>query len=144
MDEWLEIFERNFTAQGGQVHWAENAQQAQEIVLEIASQNNAKLAVKVKSMATEEIALNHCLEMNGIDVFETDLGEFIIQLAGVGPSHIITPAVHMKKEEIAALFWQKLGVDAPEDPIKLTQIARDVLREKFLKADLGISEPILW
>ncbi len=85
-------------------------------MLEIASQNNAKLAVKVKSMATEEIALNHCLEMNGIDVFETDLGEFIIQLAGVGPSHIITPAVHMKKEEGSPLLgrnWVLMRLKIP-------------------------------
>jgi len=139
LDKWLEIFEQNFTASGGHLHWAETASQARQIILDIIKQKNAGIAVKAKSMATEEIGLNHFLEENDIQVYETDLGEFIIQLAGAGPSHIITPAVHMKKGEIAELFRQKLGIDAPDDPIELTRIARDLLREKFLDADVGIS-----
>jgi L-lactate dehydrogenase complex protein LldF len=90
-------------------------------------------------MATEEIGLNHALEAAGIEALETDLGEYIIQLAGTGPSHIIVPAVHLKKEEIAALFSEKLHIDAPSDPIELARIARETLREKFLAADMGIT-----
>jgi L-lactate dehydrogenase complex protein LldF len=95
--------------------------------------------VKSKSMATEEIGLNEALEQSGIEALETDLGEYIIQLAGMGPSHIIVPAVHMKKEEVAELFRLKLGVDAPADPVALTTIARRTLRERFLAADMGLS-----
>jgi L-lactate dehydrogenase complex protein LldF len=83
--------------------------------------------------------LNHALEQAGIEALETDLGEYIIQLAGTGPSHIILPAIHLKKEEIAALFSEKLGINAPADPIELARIAREVLREKFLNAGMGIS-----
>jgi L-lactate dehydrogenase complex protein LldF len=90
-------------------------------------------------MATEEIGLNRALQSAGIEVWETDLGEFIAQLAGVGPSHIIVPAVHMTKEEIADLFTKKLQVDAPADPAGLAAIARRILREKFLAAGMGIS-----
>lgn len=139
LDAYLEKLEQEVTRAGGVVHWAENAESACQTVLEIARQHNVKTAVKVKSMATEEINLNHALQEAGIEALETDLGEFIIQLAGTGPSHIIVPAVHMKKEEIAQLFSEKLGVDAPPDPVKLTAIARTTLREKFLSAQLGIS-----
>jgi len=139
LDAYLEKLAAQVTAAGGQVHWAADAAAARQTVLEIARQHNVRQAVKVKSMATEEIGLNHALQEAGIEVLETDLGEFIIQLAGTGPSHIIVPAVHLTKEEIAELFRQKLGVDAPADPIKLTEIARATLRQKFLAADMGIS-----
>ncbi len=139
LDFYLEKLENNVRAAGGQVHWAADAAQARATVLEIAKEHNVKTAVKVKSMATEEIGLNHALEAAGIQTFETDLGEFIIQLMGTGPSHIIVPAVHLKKEEIAELFTQKLGVEAPPDPVKLTAIARATLREKFLSAEMGVS-----
>ncbi len=102
-------------------------------------QHRVKLAVKSKSMATEEIGLNHAMEAAGIRVLETDLGEYIVQLKGMGPAHIVVPAFHLSKEEIAALFREKLGVDAPAEAEKLTQIARMKLREEFLAADLGIS-----
>jgi L-lactate dehydrogenase complex protein LldF len=139
LDRYLEQLERQVVAAGGQVHWAEDAAAARAIVLEIAKKHAVTTAVKVKSMATEEIGLNQALEAAGIRAYETDLGEFIIQLAGTGPSHIIVPAVHLKKEEIAALFREKLGVEAPADPVELTTIARATLREKFLAADMGIS-----
>lgn len=139
LDTYLEELERNVTAAGGHVHWAADAAQARAIVLEIARRHNVRRAVKVKSMATEEIGLNQALEKAGIQATETDLGEFIIQLMGTGPSHIIVPAVHLTKEEIAGLFCQKLGVDAPPDPERLTAIARSTLREIFLSADMGIS-----
>ena len=139
MDVYLTQLEEKVVAAGGHVHWAQTADDANRIVLQIAKDHNVKTAVKSKSMATEEIGLNHALETAGIQAVETDLGEYIIQLAGTGPSHIIVPAVHLKKEEIAALFNEKLGINAPTDPIELARIAREVLREKFLNAEMGIS-----
>lgn len=139
MDVYLAQFEEKVKAAGGHVHWAETAEDANRIVLQIAKEHNVKMAVKSKSMATEEIGLNHFLEQENIQVIETDLGEYIIQLAGTGPSHIIVPAVHLKKEEIAAIFSEKLNMNAPTDPIELARIAREILREKFLTADMGIS-----
>ncbi len=139
LDYYLERVEEQVTKAGGHVHWARDAEEARRIVIEIAQQHGVRRAVKVKSMATEEIGLNHALQDAGISVLETDLGEFIIQLAGVGPSHIIVPAVHLTKEGIADLFRAKLGVDAPPDPITLAGIARAHLRQEFLAADMGIS-----
>jgi L-lactate dehydrogenase complex protein LldF len=139
MDVYLTQLEEKVKAAGGHVHWAGTAEEARQIVLQIARDHNVKTAVKSKSMATEEIGLNHALEGAGIEALETDLGEYIIQLAGTGPSHIIVPAVHLKKEEIAAIFSDKLHMQAPADPIELTRIAREVLREKFLNAGMGIS-----
>jgi L-lactate dehydrogenase complex protein LldF len=101
MDVYLTRLEEKVTTAGGIVHWAATAEDARQIVLQIAKEHNVKLAVKAKSMATEEIGLNHALEAAGIEALETDLGEYIIQLAGTGPSHIIVPAIHLKKEEIA-------------------------------------------
>jgi L-lactate dehydrogenase complex protein LldF len=139
LDVYLTRFETAVQAAGGIVHWAATAKDARQIVLQIATEHNVKLAVKSKSMATEEIRLNHALEAAGIEALETDLGEYIIQLAGTCPSHIIVPAVHLKKEEIAALFSEKLHIDAPADPIELARIARETLREKFLAAEMGIT-----
>jgi len=139
MDVYLVQLEEKIISAGGHVHWAETAEDANRIVIQIARENNVKTAVKSKSMATEEIGLNHALEKAGIQAIETDLGEYIIQLAGTGPSHIIAPAVHLKKEEVAALFSEKLDIHAPTDPIELARIAREVLREKFLNAKMGIS-----
>jgi L-lactate dehydrogenase complex protein LldF len=139
LDAYLERLEERVIAAGGRVHWAVDAAQARRIVLDLARERSVRTAVKVKSMATEEIGLNHALEEAGILAVETDLGEFIIQLAGQGPSHIIAPAVHKTREDIAALFREKLGVDAPDDPQELAAIARQALRERFLAADMGIS-----
>jgi L-lactate dehydrogenase complex protein LldF len=139
LDHYLEQLERQVIAAGGEIHWASDAAQARASVLDIARKHAVRRAVKVKSMATEEIGLNQALQAAGIEVFETDLGEFIIQLAGTGPSHIIVPAVHLKKEEIAAVFKEKLGGDTPADAASLTAIARATLREKFLSAEMGIS-----
>jgi L-lactate dehydrogenase complex protein LldF len=139
LDGYLEQLERRVAEAGGHVHWARDAAEACRIVVDIARRNNVKTAVKAKSMATEEIGLNHAMEEAGIRALETDLGEYIIQLAGTGPSHIIVPAVHLTKEEIAALFKEKLDIDAPADPIGLAAIARRKLREEFLSAEMGIS-----
>jgi L-lactate dehydrogenase complex protein LldF len=139
MDVYLTRLEEKVKAAGGQVHWAATAEEANQIVLQLAKDHHVKTVVKSKSMATEEIGLNHVLQAADLEVLETDLGEYIIQLAGTGPSHIIVPAVHLKKEEIAAIFSYKLDMNAPADPIELTRIAREVLREKFLHAEMGIS-----
>jgi L-lactate dehydrogenase complex protein LldF len=139
LDIYLTQLEARIQAAGGHVHWAQTAKEARQIVLQIAGENHVKTVVKSKSMATEEIGLNHALEEAGIEALETDLGEFIIQLAGTGPSHIIVPAVHLKKEEIAALFSENLRISAPADPIELARLAREILREKFLNAGMGIS-----
>src|SRR5687767_3994847 len=139
MDVYLTRLEEKVKSAGGHVHWAETAEDANRIVLQIAKEHNVKTVVKSKSMATEEIGLNHFLEAAGIEAIETDLGEYIIQLAGTGPSHIIVPAVHLKKEEVADIFSEKLDLQAPSDPVELARIAREVLREKFLHAEMGIS-----
>ncbi len=139
LDYYLETLERKVTEAGGQVHWARDGAEANAIFLQIAREHHVKTVVKAKSMASEEIHLNDAFEQAGIHALETDLGEYIIQLAGTGPSHIIVPALHLTKEGIADLFNAKLGVDAPPDPIKLTEIARVKLREEFLRADMGIS-----
>lgn len=139
LDYYLEMLENNVQALGGHVHWARDAAEANAIFLHIAREHQVKTIVKSKSMASEEIHLNRAMEQAGIRAVETDLGEYIIQLAGTGPSHIIAPALHLTKEGIAELFREKLGVDTPPDPIRLTQIAHDKLREEFLAAEMGVS-----
>jgi L-lactate dehydrogenase complex protein LldF len=135
----LEEFEKKATANGMKIYWAETEDQACGYVLDLARRNNASLIVKSKSMVTEEIRLSHVLEKEGIETVETDLGEFIVQLAGEGPSHITTPAIHKTREDIGKLFAERLGVQFNSDPAHLTGVARDYLREKFLKAQIGIS-----
>ena len=138
-DYYLEMLERNVIAAGGHVHWVRDGAEANDIMISIAREHGVKTAVKSKSMASEEIHLNDAMQDAGIRVLETDLGEYIIQLAGTGPSHIIVPALHLTKEGIAKLFSEKLGVDAPADPVRLTEIAQYSLREEFLNAEMGIS-----
>jgi len=124
---------------GGHVHYATSAEEARRIVLDIAKRTGARMAVKSKSMATEEIHLNEALEAAGVTPVETDLGEYIIQLAHERPSHIIAPAIHKTKGQVAELFARELKRETVPDPEVLTRIARVELREKFLQADLGIS-----
>jgi L-lactate dehydrogenase complex protein LldF len=126
-------------SRGGKVFFAKDAQEATAYCLEVAKDNGVRMVVKGKSMITEEIGLNQVLEENEIEVNETDLGEYIIQLAGEPPSHIIAPAIHKTPKEIAELFTEKLGIPYCEDPPVLTQAARKALREKFLTADMGLS-----
>ncbi|HML24910.1 MAG TPA: LutB/LldF family L-lactate oxidation iron-sulfur protein [Aggregatilinea sp.] len=136
----LETFERNATAAGAQVHWARDAAEARGIVLSIARDHGADLVVKSKSMASEEIHLNQALAAAGIDPVETDLGEWIIQLAGETPAHIVGPALHKTREQVAELFSQEAGRVMPPDDIPgMTELARGILREKFLAAGIGIS-----
>jgi len=139
LDDYIAQVEREVTRNGGHIHRAHDAAEANATIVEIARQHRVKTVVKGKSMAAEEIGLNHALEQAGVRAVETDVGEFIIQLAGVGPSHILGPATHMTKEEIAALFRDKLGVDAPPEPRALADIARAQLREHFLRAEMGVT-----
>lgn len=135
----LETLEKKVQEAGGTVHWARTAKEAREIVCQLATERGVRTVVKGKSMVTEEIGLNAALEAQGLEVWETDLGEFIIQLAGEPPSHIIGPAVHKSKEQISELFAEKLGTERVEAPEELTRIAREKLREKFVGADMGIT-----
>jgi len=139
LDQYLEEFTGNAAVAGAIIHWARDAAEANAIVCKLARERNALLAVKSKSMVTEEIHLNAALEAAGIEAVETDLGEYIIQLAGETPSHIIAPAIHKTKGQIAALFANKLGIERTNDIAKLTSTARRVLRHKFADADIGIS-----
>jgi len=139
LDQHLERLIDNVERRGGHVHYATTAEEARAIVLDIARRTGARMAVKSKSMATEEIHLNEALEAAGITPVETDLGEYIIQLAHERPSHIIAPAIHKTKGQVAELFARELKRETQPDPEVLTRIARAELREKFLEADLGIS-----
>ena len=139
LDRYLEEFTAHAEKAGAQIHWARDANEANAIVCRLACERRARLVVKSKSMVTEEIHLNAALEAEGIEALETDLGEYIIQLAGETPSHIIAPAIHKTKGQIAELFTDKLGIEPTEDIARLTITARQVLREKFAAADIGVS-----
>ncbi|MGB7292087.1 MAG: LutB/LldF family L-lactate oxidation iron-sulfur protein [Thermodesulfobacteriota bacterium] len=139
LDKYLELLEENVVKAGGIVHWAKDADEATRVILEIALKGGVKSVVKSKSMTTEEIELNHALDQAGIEAIETDLGEYIIQLAKETPSHIIAPAIHKSKEEISRLFSEKLNIPYYTEPEDLTKIAREKLRQKFLMADMGVS-----
>ena len=139
LDVYLEKFAENAEHAGAQIHWARDGKEACAIVLDLINERNAKNVVKSKSMATEEIHLNHALEDVGINPIETDLGEWIIQLAGEMPSHIVVPAIHKTKGQIADLFVEKVGIEPTDDVDVLTKTARRILREKFAAADIGIS-----
>lgn len=139
LNKYLEMLEGNVIKAGGNVHWAKDAGEACEVILDIAQKRDVKSAVKSKSMATEEIELNHAFEGAGIKVVETDLGEYIIQLANERPSHIIAPAIHKSKEDISKLFSEKLGTPLHDEPEQLTKVARERLRQEFMSADMGVS-----
>ena len=139
LDVVLETLVENIQNNGGHVFFAEDAAAALDYCLTVARRHNVKLAVKGKSMVSEEIGLNTALIKNGIDVAETDLGEYIIQLAGERPSHIIAPAIHKNRDDIGKLFADKIKIPFTDDPPSLTRAARKALREKFLAADIGFS-----
>src|SRR5581483_7617211 len=139
LDRYLEQLEASVQRVGGKVHWAADADEARRIVVEIARQTNCKRAVKSKSMTTEEIHLNPALEAAGIEVTETDFGEFILQVAQERPSHLVAPAVHHTRESIARVLSGYVGSPLPDDPRQLALTGRRVLREKFYQADLGIT-----
>ena len=140
LDEYLEQFEKNAEARGAVVHWASDAADHNRIVLEILRRHDATRVVKSKSMLTEECGLNHALEAEGVEVIDTDLGERIVQLRKEPPSHIVLPAIHIKKREVGDTFHEHLGTDAgASDPQYLAEAARQHLRNKFLGGQVGIT-----
>lgn len=139
LEHYLRQFTDNLTAAGVHVHFADTAADARRIIGDIARQNNVRRIVKSKSMASEEIDLNPGLEQLGAEVTETDLGEYIVQLAGHKPSHLVAPAIHFSTQDVADLFREKLNYDGPVDPTAMTKFARTVLRGKFRAAEMGIS-----
>lgn len=139
LDKYLEQFARNAEKAGATIHWARSGKEACQIVLNLIDAIDATNVVKSKSMATEEIHLNHALEAEGINPVETDLGEWIIQLANETPSHIVVPAIHKTKGQIADLFVEKTGIEKTNDVDVLTNTARKVLRSRFAEAEVGIS-----
>jgi L-lactate dehydrogenase complex protein LldF len=138
-EQYLELFTNNAQANGFIIHRAATPADAQKIVVEIAQKHEAKLIAKSKTMVSEEIGLNHALEAAGIQPVETDLGEYIVQLREEPPSHIIAPAVHLRKEDVGKTFHEKLGIPLTDDVTTMTDAARAALRETFLNADIGVS-----
>jgi L-lactate dehydrogenase complex protein LldF len=143
LDLYLEEYEKKVLASGGHVHWAENAEDARRIILDICRKRNARTVTKGKSMITEEIGLNDYLSDNGIEPVETDLGEYIIQLRGEHPSHIIAPAVHLNKEQVESDF-RRVHTHLAQtrdlsEPVSLLSEAREVLRQRYFQADVGIT-----
>ncbi len=137
--KYLVDFESAFQSHGGKIIWAQDGAEAVSEVLKIAKRQQAKNVVKSKTMVTEEISLNEHLEKAGIESLETDLGEYIVQLAGEKPYHIVTPAMHKSKEQVAELFNEKFGLDATSTPQEITAYVRELLRKKFVNADIGIT-----
>ncbi|MDZ7724364.1 MAG: LutB/LldF family L-lactate oxidation iron-sulfur protein [candidate division KSB1 bacterium] len=139
LDDFLLQFEEKCRENGIRVHWAQDAEEARETVGTIAAEHGVKQVVKSKSLTTEEIGLNRYLQKNQIEVTETDLGEYIVQLLDQIPSHLTAPALHLDRKDIGRVFHEKLGVDYTEEPAELLAIARQKLRKKMLNADMGIT-----
>jgi L-lactate dehydrogenase complex protein LldF len=139
LDAWIERFEKEALRRGATVLFAETREEVCERLIEICRRHGVRKAIKSKSMLSEEAGVNEVLEANGITPVETDLGEYILQLAGEPPSHIIAPALHKSKDEVAALFESRHRTPRKDDIARLTREAREVLRQHFLSADLGIS-----
>lgn len=139
LDRYLLEFEERVRARGGHVFWAETAEDARRYIADLAARNGVRTIVKSKSMVGEEIHLTAALEEKGFRVLDTDLGEFIVQLRHEPPYHIVTPAMHLTRAQIAALFKEKLGGDGGDDPQKLVAVARRVLRKDFFSAEMGIT-----
>ncbi|MEI6898379.1 MAG: LutB/LldF family L-lactate oxidation iron-sulfur protein [Bacteroidota bacterium] len=139
LDRYLLEFEANFTKNGGKVIWAANEKDAHREILSIVKKSGARIVVKQKTMLSEELEINNLLEKNHLEVWETDLGEFIVQIAGEKPYHILTPAMHKSKEDVAELFHEKFGMPPGSAPEDITMFVREYLREKFIRADIGIT-----
>lgn len=139
LDNYLQEFEANFLKRGGKVIWCQTADQALQEILKICQHKGAKSIVKSKSMVTEEIHLNEFLLKNKIEVVETDLGEYIQQLDGEAPYHIVAPSLHKSKEDVARLFHEKLNTAPNLQPEELTLVARDIMRKKYQEAEIGIT-----
>lgn len=139
LDQYLEQFVGNLEKRGVKVHWAGDAQEARELIVQIAREHNVRRIIKSKSMTAEEIHLNEALEKNGFDVFESDLGEFIVQLRQEPPYHLVFPSMHLTRHQISETFTEKLGAERVTEPEELTMIARRIMRQRFCQADMGIS-----
>jgi L-lactate dehydrogenase complex protein LldF len=139
LDKYLIEFESNFLKNGGKIIWARNTEDALDAILKVVKKYQLSSAVKSKSMTTEELELNDFLKKNGVETLETDLGEFIVQQAGQKPYHIVTPAMHMSKEDVAGLYHQKFETPPDLTPEQLTLYTRNLLRDKFQSAELGIT-----
>lgn len=139
LDKYLPEFESNFQRKGGKVIWANDAEEARQEIWKIVREANAKEVIKSKSMTTEEIDLNEFLEERGVKAIESDLGEYIVQLLGQKPYHIVTPAMHLSLADIAKLFNEKFNTPIDSTAEQLTLKARELLREKYLRADIGIT-----
>jgi L-lactate dehydrogenase complex protein LldF len=139
LDGYLNEFARNFEKRGGKVIWAPGEKEAQKEIMNIVRSSKAKVIVKQKTMVSEELELNELFEKNRKEVFETDLGEYIVQVAGEKPYHILTPAMHKSKEDVSDLFEKKFGLPPGSPPDEITRFVRDHLRKEFLRADIGIT-----
>jgi len=139
LPKYLVDFEASFQSRGGKIIWAQDASEAVSEVLKIMKNQQATHVVKSKAMVTEEISLNEHLGKAGIESLETDLGEYIVQLAGEKPYHIVTPAMHKSKEQVAEIFTEKFGLETGSTPEEITAFVRDLLRDKFFNADIGIT-----
>ncbi|MFU8844684.1 MAG: LutB/LldF family L-lactate oxidation iron-sulfur protein [Bacteroidales bacterium] len=139
LEKYLVEFVANFEKNGGKIIWATDEQEAVREILSIVQKAEGKVVVKSKSMTTEEIGINEAFEKHGIESVETDLGEYIVQLAGEKPYHIVTPAMHKSKEDVAELFHEKINTPRESSPEQMTGYVREILREKFLNADIGMT-----
>jgi len=139
LDKYLLQFEQKVKENGGHVFWAENGEEARQYICDVAKRGGVKKVVKSKSMVSEEIHLAAALEKMGVEVVETDLGEFIVQLRNEPPYHIVTPAMHLNRQQVSKLFHEKLGAAETQDPPELVAIARRWLRKSFFSAEMGIS-----
>lgn len=139
LEDHLKDFEYHFTRNGGKVLWAQDVEEARKAVLEVLEKNYVRLVVKSKSMVTEEIGLTEFLEKNGIETIETDLGEYIVQLSNDKPYHIVTPIMHRSARDVAKIFHEKFGLPENSTPEEITAFVRTTLREKFQKAQAGIT-----
>ena len=139
MEELAGQFTKSAEARGAKVFRANSPEAVREYILKVAKENNVKTIVKSKSMATEEVHLNPFLEKEGIEVAETDLGEWIIQLAGQRPSHMVMPAIHLTRDDVADIFSKEVEERLSSDIPRLVKLARERLRPKFMRAEMGIS-----
>src|SRR5258708_3335772 len=139
LPDLLEQAEARLQANGVKVLWAVDGEECNQLIIDIARQNNVKKIVKSKSMTTEETHLNSALEAAQLEVIETDLGEFVVQIAHETPSHIVFPILHKTREQVRDLFVEKLHMPPSDDPAQLTAAARDYMREQFISADMGIT-----
>lgn len=139
LEDYLRNFELNFTAGGGKVVWAQDSQEACKAIIDILENNAVKHVVKSKSMVSEEVGLTEFLEKNGIECMETDLGEYIVQLLGERPYHIVTPAMHLSADDVAKLFHERFGLPKDSTPADITEFVRTTLRKKFSEAQAGIT-----